>query len=160
MTIRIEFIQNKDMPFLWDMLYEMIYMPKDKPLKEELLSRPEIRNLLDGWGRQGDKGFVAFNELNQPVGAAWYRLFDEQNKGYGFIDHKIPELDIALLQHYTGLGIGTMLLEKLLDQASTDGYNAISLSVDPENKAMNLYKKFGFVKVGESGTSWTMKLDL
>ena len=40
------------------------------------------------------------------------------------------------------------------------GINKISLSVDPNNPAMKLYKRFGFKEVGMEGTSITMIVNL
>ncbi|MDB5056073.1 MAG: putative acetyltransferase [Bacilli bacterium] len=67
-------IEKKDMSFLWEMLYEMIYIPEDKPSKEELVNRPENKKYFDGWGRNGDKGLIAFNIEGKPIGTVWYRL--------------------------------------------------------------------------------------
>ncbi|WP_243735263.1 GNAT family N-acetyltransferase [Paenibacillus turpanensis] len=159
-TINLRHIEEKDMPFLWDMLYEMVHIPVNKPPKEQLLRKPEISRCLEGWGRTGDQGFIAENEEGCPVGAAWYRRFRADAPGYGFVDEQTPELDIAVLPSYTGKGIGSLLLQKLIEQCAAEGYGALSLSVDPSNAALRLYERFGFGKVGESGTSWTMLLRL
>ncbi|MBM2846984.1 MAG: family N-acetyltransferase [Bacteroidetes bacterium] len=49
-----------------------------------------------------------------------------------------------------------MLLRSLMNIARANHVKAISLSVDPNNIARRLYESEGFVKVGESGTSWTL----
>jgi ribosomal protein S18 acetylase RimI-like enzyme len=102
--------------------------------------------------------FTQLYGLNyQPVGAAWYRLFKENQKGYGYVDDNTPELGIAVIDAKRGKGIGTLLMKKLFEQALKDGYTSVSLSVDPNNmKAVQLYKKLGFKQYGSSGTSWTM----
>ncbi|MFD1904295.1 GNAT family N-acetyltransferase [Paenibacillus rhizoplanae] len=98
---------------------------------------------------------------NQPAGAAWYRLFDETNQGYGFVDAQTPELGVAIRSDYRQQGLGIRLMEGIIQQAVSDGYPSLSLSVDPENQAaVRLYNKLGFEYVGTAGTSWTMKLDL
>jgi len=51
------------------------------------------------------------------------------------------------------------MLRKIVEIARDDGYPGLSLSVDPANFACKLYESEGFVKVGESGTSWTYKLE-
>ena len=161
--IKIRPIQESDKHFLWDMLFEMVYFPEgvEKPNKEEFLKQPNISKYLDGFGiKNSDSGFIAENDRNQLIAAAWFRLFDNSNKGYGYISDDIPELSIAVLKEYRGKGIGSKLLKALIEKAKSDGYPAISLSVDLENTACSLYVSAGFKKVGVSGTSWTMKLDI
>ena len=159
--ISIRPIEEKDLPFMWNMLYEMVFISENKPPKEELFKVPEIRRCLEGWGRKGDTGFIAMSSQQEPIGVVWYRLCDESNKGYGFVDCETPELDIAILKEYVGKGVGTSLFKSIIKQAKTDGFKALSLSVDPNNHpALGLYEKFGFKKCGTSGTSWTMKLSL
>ncbi|UUZ81708.1 hypothetical protein LJK88_45185 [Paenibacillus sp. P26] len=58
----------KDRPFLWDMLYEMIHIPKDKPPKELLLRLPEIRKYLEGWGRAGTAASSPRRREARPLG--------------------------------------------------------------------------------------------
>lgn len=157
--IHIRSFENSenDLMFLTDMLYESIHIPENKPSKEELLNLPHLKKYSEGWGRQGDRALIAFNEKNQPVGAAWYRLFKENQKGYGYVNDETPELGIALTSEARGKGTGTLLMKRLFETASRDGYKSLSLSVDPHNtQAVQLYKKLGFELCGSSGTSWTM----
>lgn len=52
-------------------------------------------------------------------------------------------------------------MQAITQQAVSEGYTALSLSVDPENQAaVRLYDRLGFQFHGISGTSWTMKLDI
>ena len=147
---------EQDLDFLTDMMYESIHIPENKPPKEELLNLPHIKKYNEGWGRKGDRAIIAVEE-NVPVGAAWYRLFTENQKGYGYVDDETPELGIAVLNKVRGKGIGNLLMENLIETADRDGYTSLSLSVDPKNtQAVQLYKKLGFEQCGSSGTSWTM----
>jgi thioredoxin reductase len=100
-----------------------------------------------------DKGF--------PVGAAWYRLFDNDRPGYGFVDERTPELAIAVVPNARGKGVGTALLEALLRDARAAGYPTISLSVDRANAgAIELYGRHGFEQVAEDEDSVTMLAQL
>jgi len=157
--IYIRSIEQKesDLEFLMDMMYESIHISENKPPKEELLNLPHLKKYSEEWGRQGDRALIAFNEDKLPVGAAWYRLFTKDNKGYGYVNDSTPELGIALTNEARGNGVGTMLMKKLMEAALEDGYTSLSLSVDPNNiQAVQLYKKLGFVQCGMSGTSLTM----
>ncbi|MBS4207342.1 GNAT family N-acetyltransferase [Bacillus sp. FJAT-50079] len=84
------------------------------------------------------------------------RLFDETNKTYGYINKNIPVLSMAILPEYRGQGLGTVLLNEMIDKAKQSDYISLSLSVDPKNPALRLYERDGFVKVGVNGTSWDM----
>lgn len=151
---------GQDLDFLTDMMYESIHIPENKPPKEELLYSPHIKKYSEGWGRKGDRAIIAFED-NFPVGAAWFRLFTENQKGYGYVDDMTPELGIAVINKARGKGIGKMLMKKLFETASRDGYTSLSLSVDPKNtQAVQLYKNLGFEQCGSSGTSWTMTNNL
>ena len=56
-----------------------------------------------------------------------------------------------------GKGVGSALLEALLDRARGAGYGSISLSVDRNNAgAIELYERHGFSRVGEDADSFTM----
>ncbi|MCA0969196.1 GNAT family N-acetyltransferase [Halobacillus litoralis] len=146
--------------FLTDMIYEAIYMPDNKPEKQKLLREPHLIKYSKHWGKPGDKAFFAYDGNGLPVGAAWYRLFPEEEKGYGFIDEETPELGIAITDTARGKGLGEALMKRLIQAAQEEGRPALSLSVDSANeKALALYKKLGFIVVDDSGSSWTMKID-
>lgn len=59
-------------------------------------------------------------------------------------------LGIALYQKYWGLGIGRELTALLLEKARECGYEQIELEVVSRNeRAIALYEKMGFVRIGE-----------
>lgn len=152
---------NEDLVFIKKMLFEAFFWnpQNSRPDIDEFFNNRESHKLISNWGRFGDRLIIAENEQN-PIGAAWFRLWTESNHSYGFIDPNIPELGIGIRSEYRSKGIGRMLLKKLINTAREDGFVALSLSVDPSNFARKLYESEGFVKVGESGTSWTYKLQL
>jgi ribosomal protein S18 acetylase RimI-like enzyme len=153
-------MENQEYDFFMDMHYESIYILQGKPSKHDLLNDSNIKKYSEDWGRIGDKALVALCD-DIPAGAVWYRLFDDKNKGYGFIDCETPELGIAIHTNFRQQGLGLMLMEKIIQQAKFDNYKSLSLSVDPENQAaVRLYEKLGFEQWELSGTSWTMKLNV
>jgi len=143
----------QDLPFLRDMLRHAYYArwgtEADVPLER----------YVSGWGRRGDTALVAIDEF-QPVGAAWFRLFEPGEPGYGFVDDGTPELTIAIVPSRRGKGLGEQLLTSLLDQARKEGYTRISLSVEPDNPAIRLYEHHGFAKTGERAGAWVMQAAL
>ena len=116
-------------------------------------------NYVENWGRPGDAAVIALDR-GFPVGAAWYRLFKENRRGYGFVDETTPELSIAVVPSRRGHGIGGELMTALLDQARDEGYKTISLSVAKDSPAIGLYERYGFVKVDERDGAMTMRADL
>jgi ribosomal protein S18 acetylase RimI-like enzyme len=140
-----------DVPFLRDMLRHAYYW---RWADAETADLPVAR-YVEGWGRPGDRALIAIDGF-QPVGAAWYRLFTDRRPGYGFVDEETPELTIAVVPSRRGHGFGAELLSALLGQAREDGLHAVSLSVEPENPALHLYRRHGFEKVGERGGAWVM----
>ncbi|MBS4218644.1 GNAT family N-acetyltransferase [Bacillus sp. FJAT-49711] len=155
--IKVRNIEEYEIEFLKDMMYESIHIPENKPPKEELLNLPDLKKYNENWGRTGDRALLAEDSDGKALGGAWYRLFDEQNKGYGYVDNFTPELGIAVSPEARGMGIGSLLMNALIEQAKNDGFKGLSLSVDPNNdRAVHLYKKLGFEECGVSGTSVTM----
>ena len=77
--------------------------------------------------------------------------------GNAIIEHnRIPrlahraELSVTVLRDYWGRGIGTRLIEMLIDFSCTAGHDVITLTVRADNeRAISLYKKLGFTLVGE-----------
>ena len=141
----------KDVRFLRDMLHHAFYAREAVAGQDE---EPVYRYVI-GWGREGDAGLIALDE-GFPAGAAWYRLFTEDEAGYGFVDEQTPELAIAVVPSRRGRGIGELLLSSLLDRARADGVRQLSLSVERENPALRLYEKHGFRVVRETGNAYTM----
>ncbi|KMK76944.1 hypothetical protein AB990_07960 [Alkalihalobacillus pseudalcaliphilus] len=141
------------------MFYESIVIDEgEKPSKEELLSRPELQKYMHNWGRRGDVALVAEHN-DKKVGAAWFRLFGDSEKGYGFVAETIPEISIAITENYRGKGIGRNLMTQLIYKAKSEGFSALSLSVSRLNQtAVSLYNQLGFEKVAEDSTSDTMLL--
>ena len=149
-NITIRSIQMKDISFLWDMLYEAVAVAESMRSlgKEKALELPVNRKYVEGWGRAGDDGVIALERDAHPLGAAWYRCYPVDAPGYGFISPTIPEITIAVSVSARNQGIGSALLEALIVSAQKQGYSILSLSVDRENPAFHLYKRFGFYDAG------------
>jgi len=126
-----------DVRFLGDMLRHAYYWHVG-----EDPDRP-VSRYVRGWGRAGDAGVLAVEPAG-PVGAAWYRLFTERDAGFGFVDERTPELTIAVVPARRGQGLGKELLEALLERARREGYEQISLSVEPGSRQAEFYRRFGF----------------
>jgi GNAT superfamily N-acetyltransferase len=149
-----------DVAFLAQMLVEAVNWRPDRHLAlEEVLADSHLTRYISGWGRRGDGGVIA-EEGGRRVGACWYRLFPADEPGYGFVDGHTPELGIAVVADQRRHGIGRALLGVTLSEAASEGFTAISLSVEPDNPSRVLYEQLGFVQVGVVEGSWTMRAEL
>jgi ribosomal protein S18 acetylase RimI-like enzyme len=151
MNYSIVDLTNKDESIVWKML---VYAAQQRSI-EDVQKHDYLPRYAMNWGRRGDMGVVAKDDVRSITkvgyanGAAWLRLWLNDDKGFGYIDDAIPELAIAVLPEYRGKGIGTQLLMKVLASAQSI-YPAISLSVRANNPAVNLYQRLGFTKVDGS----------
>lgn len=150
-------IETEDVPFLWEMLYASLHTQAgDEPLESGIVHSPELSKYVEGWGREGDFGYIAVDTLGRRLGSITLRLYDEQNAGYGYVNAATPEMGMAVIEEARGKGLGTLLMQAALDEARQRGTQAVSLSVDPNNAAIRLYRRFGFEEIGMCGTSVTM----
>lgn len=122
---------------------------------EEVIRRTGHEYLLSEWGRDGDVAVVA-QAGSRMVGAAWYRFWSEAEHSYGYIDPATPELGIGVDPDYRQLGVGTALVNALLELAEAVGIARISLSVEADNPAVRLYENVGFAPHARADGAWTM----
>ena len=146
-----------DAAFLRSMLFEALYVPGgEDPFPQSILDEPAIRHYVADFGSwPGDVGVIGLED-GRPVGACWLRAFAGDDPGYGWVADEVPELTIAVVDDMRGRGLGTLLIETVLQKAAAQGVERISLSVDPRSPAFRLYERLGFEQVGRSGTSVTM----
>jgi len=123
---------------------------------DEVMGRLEFAHYVKGWPKPGDLGEIA--EEEGPIGAAWLRVFSEDDPGFGFVDAQTPELGMGVVTPHRGRGVGAELLGAVIADAADAGLPGISLSVERDNYAARLYERFGFRRVGEVGGSFTMLL--
>jgi ribosomal protein S18 acetylase RimI-like enzyme len=134
---------QQDVRFLRDMLRHAYYWrTRDTEMP--------ITRYVNGWGRRGDRCLIAIDDFH-PVGAAWYRLYTAREPGFGFVDEETPELTIGVVPARRGKGIGSSLLDALLERARSDEFARISLSVEKTNPAVHLYESRGFRTVRGDG---------
>lgn len=126
---------------------------------EEVLADHRLAHYVTGWPRPGDFGVIAHDGEGRPVGAAWCRSFSADDPGYGFVALGVPEVSIGVVAELRGRGVGRQLMRRLVDEARARGVEQLSLSVEPDNSAIGLYSRVGFVGVAEADGAITMLLD-
>ena len=148
-----------DEPFLREMLW-LAYNWRDQSVAKDHWPDPDgPRRYVEGFGRAGDGGVIA-EAGGEPAGAAWYRLLPAADAGYGYVADDIPEVTIGVAAAHRGRGVAAELLERLKAAAAAEGLRALSLSVEPDNRALRIYERAGFEPAGRSGGSVTMLADL
>ncbi len=146
MQYAIRSVTDDDVPFLWEMLYYAAHLSEEGAPPEALKDHPRLNMWVDGWGRPGDRGMIAFDpSTGRSLGAAWLRLLPE-GFSTGYIDDGTPELAIAVLPECIGQGVGSALLAALIDAVQAD-VPGIVLTVREGNPARHLYERHGFVEI-------------
>ena len=139
MHYQIRKIRENEYPILSDFLYEAIFIPEGmgKPPKS-IIEQPKLQVYIEDFGKEDDWCLVA--EIKEKIiGAVWVRIMDD----YGHIDDETPSFAISLYEEYRNLGIGTALMEAMLQFLREKGYKQTSLSVQKVNYAVCMYQKVG-----------------
>lgn len=145
-----------DAGFLGDMLVEAAnWRAGGVRPRHEVLNSLEHRRYLAGWQRAADAGLVAMSD-DRPVGAAWYRMLPQDAPGLGFVGGGVPELIIGVHPLWRAQGVGRTLLRELVRLAATEGHARISLSVERDNFARNLYRAEGLTVASQTPSRETM----
>lgn len=158
MTVLLREAQQSDIPFLQRMHYEAVFWRAGpgRPSFEEALAHPELSNAVADWGeRDGDTAVIATVD-SSPVGAACYRYWTKSNFINGYLDDRTPVLVIGVHDDYRRQGIGTLMIEWLIDRASRQAIQQLSLNVAKDNHALNLYRQQGFLEHTDNGNALLM----
>lgn len=94
--------------------------------------------------KAASKSIILLSETDgQLIGLASIKALDEGRQAH------VAELGLSLVKEYWGYGIGSMMLEAQLEFAKAVGLEILTLEVVTDNlRAIKLYEKFGFTKVG------------
>jgi ribosomal protein S18 acetylase RimI-like enzyme len=146
----------EDEPILWEMLYQGLQTGEGETVpSREIVRRSEFAHYVEGWGRPGDTGFVAFDaeQTDKLLGAVWMRSPAAEHKGDQ--TEVTPELALAVKPGLRRHGIGAALLTQFV--RANPEQSAISINVAANNPAVRLYERFGFKVVQESAGRVTLR---
>ncbi|MCR5794619.1 MAG: GNAT family N-acetyltransferase [Solobacterium sp.] len=157
MVMRLRRLEAGETDLLKEFVYEAIFIPEGAEAPpREITDRPELKLYYADFGAgRADCGIVAEDD-GRPVGAAWARIMQD----YGHVDGDTPSLAIALYKDYRGQGIGTRMLEAMLQLLREKGFERVSLAVWKENYAVRIYEKAGFRITGENEHEYIMIREL
>jgi ribosomal protein S18 acetylase RimI-like enzyme len=93
---------------------------------------------------------LVVSDQNNIVGFAFLKIKKRLSNG-----HFSAELGIVVDEAHRGKGLGSKLMENLLKLAQQENVSEVFLTVLFDNmKAIQLYEKYGFKKVGETVDRW------
>ena len=146
-------LREDETGLLQDFLYEAIFIPEGvEPPAREIIKQPELKIYYEGFGTGKADHCIVAEDNGKVVGAVWVRIMND----YGHVDDETPSFAISLFKEYRGRGIGTRLMEMMLDLLKKNGYKRASLAVQKANYAVRMYKKVGFEIVDENKEEFIM----
>lgn len=150
-------IRTDEITLLDDFLYEAIFIPDgvSAPPKS-IIENEDLQVYVRNFGKQADDRCLVAECDGKVVGAVWTRVMND----YGHIADGIPSLAMSLYKEYRNKGIGTALLEQMLQLLRKDGYKQVSLSVQKANYAVRMYRKAGFLVLNETDEEYIMMCNL
>jgi ribosomal protein S18 acetylase RimI-like enzyme len=89
-------------------------------------------------------------DVIEQEGAAVGRLYVDRDAG------EIRILDITIAPECRGAGLGTEILQALLEEAQAGGKRVV-IHVEKFNRALRLYERLGFSRVEDTGVYWQME---
>lgn len=114
--------------------------------EHDVKRRSDFRHYTQLVLERGDFGFVA-EHAGEAIGVAWAQFLPANDPGYGFLDESTPEISLWVREDSRGQGVGTTLLRQLQQEAIERGIARLSLSVEADNCAKQLYSSEGFTQV-------------
>lgn len=96
---------------------------------------------------------TAYYREHYPHGELSVVEVDRESAGRLWVDRRSDEIrivDIALLPERRGLGVGSMLVRRLLEEAESRGV-PVRIHVERFNPALGLYRRLGFTELGATG---------
>ena len=150
-------LRHDEIGLLKDFLYEAIYVPEgvESPASE-ILELPELKLYIEEFGTRREDNCLVADFGGKAAGAVWARIMDD----YGHVDDETPSIAISLYREYRGQGIGSRMMQEMLEQLKVQGYKRVSLSVQKANYAVKMYKKLGFAIVDENEEEYIMVCEL
>ena len=141
MDYTIREMRIDEYPLLDDFLYQAIYQPdKTNLAPKSIINNSELQVYIKGFGTQKDDHCFCAEVDNKVVGAVWVRNIN----GYGSIDDVTVEFAISVFDEYQKMGIGTALMNRMLEHLKELNYPKASLAVQKGNYAVRMYQKVGF----------------
>lgn len=153
MNYLIREMQSSEYFLLEDFLFQAIYQPdKTNLAPRSIVEKPELQVYIKDFGKQKNDYCFCADVDGKVIGAVWVRNIN----GYGSVDNDTVEFAISVYDEYQKMGIGTALMNKMIEHLEKLNYSKASLAVQKENYALRMYKKVGFEIVDENDQEYIM----
>lgn len=139
-------LETEDEPLLAHATLGNLNWSEERFTERDLKSRSEFGHYTQLAPERGDFGLVA-ECADEVVGVAWALFLPADDPGYGFLDESTPEMSLWVRDDSRGRGVGTLLLRQLQQEAETRRIARLSLSVEADNYAKQLYASEGFTQI-------------
>ncbi len=157
MNYNIRKIREDEYNLLDDFIYEAIFIPEGvAPPPKSIINQPDLQVYIRNFGKEKDDICFVAEADGKVIGAVWVRDMSD----YGHIADGVPSFAISLYKEYRNFGIGTRLMETMLQELKEKGYERASLAVQKANYAVRMYKKVGFEIVDENDEEYIMVCEL
>lgn len=98
---------------------------------------------------------------HENFGSASFDVIEVDGDAVGrlYVDRREREIriiDIALVPDQRGKGIGSALIQRLIDEASASD-RSVGIHVEHNNPALSLYRRLGFTHVHDEGVYYFMR---
>ncbi len=151
--MKLREIRENEYDLLKDFLYEAIFIPEGvEPPERDIIKLPELKLYYEGFGTGKADHCIVAEDDSKVVGAVWTRIMND----YGHVNDNTPSFAISLYKEYRGKGIGTRLMERMLELLKENGYKQASLAVQKANYAVKMYEKVGFKTIDENSEEYIM----
>ena len=155
--MKLRNLREDETELLKDFLYEAIFVPEGvMPPDREIIEQPELKIYYEDFGTGWADHCIVADDNGKVVGAVWTRIMDD----YGHVDDETPSFAISLYKEYRGQGLGTQMMNQMLNLLKDKGFNKASLAVQKANYAVRLYEKAGFKTVNENEEEFIMVREL
>ena len=150
-------LREDETDLLKDFLYEAIFIPEGvKPPPREIIEQSELKLYYEDFGSSRADNCIVAEDDGRVVGTVWTRIMND----YGHVDDETPSFAISLYKEYRGQGIGTRLMNEMLELLRSQGYKKASLAVQQANYAVRMYEKVGFKTVDENDEDYIMVCEI
>ena len=157
MEYNIREMKAFEYPLLDNFLYEAIFQRNEMNLLPKIvIENPELKVYIQNFGNEKDDYCFCAEVQGKIVGAVWVRNI----RAYGSIDNDTPEFAISIYKKFRGFGIGTKMMNKMIEHLKQKGYSKASLAVQKDNYAVKMYLDVGFQIVDENEEEYIMSRNL
>lgn len=118
------------------------------PMLTELFNYKDVDDMITENTRSIENGivdiFALFND-NKLIGELHVK-YDNEDKGFAEKEKRAYLFAFRVHKDYQGKGLGSYLLETVIDELNANGYHELTVGVEDDNiRAKYMYEKYGFV---------------